>query len=230
MSATQRWPALESNAPAFTALARSIGIPAPWTVHEVFSLEPELLMMVPQPCRSVILCFPSAKFRDRRPAERVAGETPLFHLWQSDNLGNACGLIALIHSVANIAECRAALTPGSFLAAYLDKAIAQTPAERGAALETNEEIRGSMGTAARAGETAVEEGSVDFHFVAFVRSEKGEVVELDGMMGAPRVHEAGVSEADFLPAVGRVVQEAYFKVAGDDPRFSMLGLCAAEAE
>lgn len=78
----------------------SFGVPTTWQFADCFSLDEELLSMIPQPCISFILLFPSP---DREEEELVRSSSPktegVFFMRQL--LDNACGTIAVIHSILN---------------------------------------------------------------------------------------------------------------------------------
>ena len=118
------WLPLESNPEVFTAFARRIGVPAPWSFYDVFGLDPDLLALLPRPTVALILLFPCspAIYQQRHEeeiqtrAEAAAGSLPpeqseaqsaAFHLEQHASFGNACGTIAAVHAITNSRDAMA---------------------------------------------------------------------------------------------------------------------------
>lgn len=87
-----------------------MGVSKEWALIDVVGLEPEMLEWIPKPVKSIILLFPcSEKYEKHRAEEheRLAAEAQdypksLFYMRQFTS--NACGTVALIHSVANNEE------------------------------------------------------------------------------------------------------------------------------
>jgi ubiquitin carboxyl-terminal hydrolase L3 len=118
------WVPLESNPEVMTAFARRLGMPEQFAFHDVFGLDEELLMMVPQPVRALILLFPitetSEAFAKAQDAElaaaaaaaavaggagagaAAAAEAPAEEgvYYMKQTVGNACGTIAMLHAIA----------------------------------------------------------------------------------------------------------------------------------
>mmetsp|Transcript_2944 Transcript_2944/g.6728 ORF Transcript_2944/g.6728 Transcript_2944/m.6728 type:complete len:448 (+) Transcript_2944:146-1489(+) len=109
-----RWPALESNPEALTSFLHKVGVPKEWEVFDVFGFTDDLLQMIPvkngnvgENLKAFILCYPvcdddgnSLMPTTNRKRVKLDSDAPYF-LWQGEDLGNACGAIALIHAVAN---------------------------------------------------------------------------------------------------------------------------------
>ena len=110
------WLPLESNPEVLNPFCARLGIPPAFGFADVFGLDEELLMMVPQPCLALCLLYPSDKISAVRRADmasRVADQPApppeLFFVQQHDGIGNACGTIAVLHS------CLSAQEVGCFL-------------------------------------------------------------------------------------------------------------------
>jgi hypothetical protein len=60
------WLPLESNPEVLNPFVHRLGLPETWGFHDVYGLDPDLLMMVPQPCAALCLLFPSGKISHTR--------------------------------------------------------------------------------------------------------------------------------------------------------------------
>jgi hypothetical protein len=110
---------LEANPELMSSLLRKLGLSAALQVHDVYSItEPELLAFIPRPALALLLVFPvSATYESARMAEDAAADDyqgkgpdePV--VWFRQTIRNACGLMGLLHAVANgpargfIGEC-----------------------------------------------------------------------------------------------------------------------------
>jgi ubiquitin carboxyl-terminal hydrolase L3 len=138
-----RWPALESEDRAFTALLHKLIRPAaspssdatspssPYSFHDVFSLDENCLAFVPGETLALILAYdhsaiPAASTDEQQPTSTT---TPnVVFIKQLPALDNACGTIALIHAALN-ALPSSGVPPSSILASLVP------PGEEGAGSE-----------------------------------------------------------------------------------------------
>jgi ubiquitin carboxyl-terminal hydrolase L3 len=92
-----------------SSLVHKLGLSKKLEFHDVFSIdEPELLAFVPRPAYALLLIFPVSetyeKFRVQEDKEKQEydGHGPDEEVvWYKQTIGNACGLIGLLHGVSN---------------------------------------------------------------------------------------------------------------------------------
>ena len=133
---------------------------------------------------------------------------------QSDQLDNACGLIACLHSIGCNGD-QSLVKPQSILGNYFQAAQTATPAQRAQLLEGNAQFLATHKVHAAKGQSAQPETAEDtkFHFVAYVRNAAGQLIELDGMKPSPHLIENNCE--DLMKGVAKDV-----KAKIDDGRIS----------
>jgi len=195
---------------------------------DVYAFDDESLSFLPKPIEAVILLFPITeqydeycKESDAKITEQVV-DPDLFYMKQT--IGNACGTIGIIHSLANnVAQVQ--LVEDSLLKKFLDGSKGKSAEEIGRALEESTDIAEKHEHSASEGQTA--EMSPDeklvTHFVAFVHK-NGHLYELDGRRKFPINH--GPTTADTLINDAAVVCKSRIASSGDNMeyRFTVLAL------
>ncbi|XP_069194485.1 ubiquitin carboxyl-terminal hydrolase isozyme L3 isoform X2 [Procambarus clarkii] len=222
-----RWLPLESN-PAFLA---ELGVPASWTIHDVYGLEDELLSMVPQPVGAVILLYPfnekGKEFMTKNDEELEAEgqEVPEKVYFMKQFVGNACGTVALIHAIANNVD-KIELGDGA-LKDFLEKTTSLSPEERGHALESDEGISKAHDESAQEGQTEAPERDavVNEHFIAMVEVD-GNLYELDGRRKFPVNH--GPTSADTLLQDAAKVCRQFMDRDPEESRFAIVALTGSD--
>lgn len=99
----------ENNPEVMSSLVHRLGLSQNLAFHDVFSIdEPELLAFVPRPAHALLLVFPVSetyeKFRIQEDKDQpeYQGHGPDEEVvWYKQTIGNACGLIGLLHGVSN---------------------------------------------------------------------------------------------------------------------------------
>ena len=92
-----------------TSLVHQLGLSPTLAFHDVYSLDdPSLLAFVPRPAHALLLVFPVSKTYE---TQRVAEDSALSDysgsgteeevLWFRQTIGNACGMMGLLHSACN---------------------------------------------------------------------------------------------------------------------------------
>jgi ubiquitin carboxyl-terminal hydrolase L3 len=92
-----------------SALVHNLGLSKKLEFHDVFSIDdPDLLSFVPRPAYALLLIFPVSdtyeKFRVQEDKDRTEyqGHGPDEEVvWYKQTIGNACGLIGVLHGVSN---------------------------------------------------------------------------------------------------------------------------------
>ncbi|KAF2736107.1 cysteine proteinase [Polyplosphaeria fusca] len=190
----KRFVPLENNPEVMSSLVHKLGLSQKLAFHDVFSIdEPELLAFVPRPALALLLIFPVSetyeRFRVQEDKDRVeyTGCGPDEDVvWYKQTIGNACGLIGLLHGVSN-GEARSHIEPNSNLAKLLTDAIPLKPAKRADLLYESEALESAHQSAAAGGDTAAPpaDDKVDLHYVCFVKSENNHLWEMDGRRKGP---------------------------------------------
>ena len=216
------WPPLESNPEILTKFARQGGLPEGKAFGDVFGLDDELLMMVPQPCHALIFLFPS---KAKVPFdESKAGKKASFFLRQISQLDEACGTIAMVHAIANNTS-DLGLADGP-IHKYIEAAKGEDPEKRGSLLANNNEIASLHTTLAQQGQSALmEDGkSADHHFVCFTAVD-GNLYEFDGLKPSPTDHGA-LGESPFLQKAAAAIKSTYLAPHPEMMDFAMISLAA----
>jgi len=92
-----------------SSLVHKLGLSPKFGFHDVFSIDdPELLAFVPRPALALLLIFPVSEtyenFRREEDKDQpdYDGSGPGEEVvWYKQTIGNACGLIGLLHGVSN---------------------------------------------------------------------------------------------------------------------------------
>ncbi|EDW03859.1 ubiquitin carboxyl-terminal hydrolase [Drosophila grimshawi] len=226
------WTPLESNPEVLTKYIHKLGVSPSWSVIDVIGLDDELLAMLPMPVKALVLLFPiSQKYEEFCAEEKkriMAGAEPekhpedLFYMRQFTH--NACGTVALIHSVANNKDIDIA---DGVLKSFLDNGLALSPEERGHALEKDKAFTEDHQKLALEGQTdAAAYEKVIHHFIALVNKEDT-LYELDGRKSYPVSHGKTSAET-FVRDAAKVCKE-FMARDPDELRFTVLALAATEA-
>ena len=92
-----------------SSLVHKLGLSPTLAFHDVYSLDdPSLLAFVPRPVHALLLVFPvsktyeSAREAEDGPLPEYSGSGPEEEiLWFRQTIGNACGMMGLLHSACN---------------------------------------------------------------------------------------------------------------------------------
>ncbi|KAJ4989127.1 ubiquitin carboxyl-terminal hydrolase, family 1 [Stagonosporopsis vannaccii] len=238
----KRFIPLENNPEVMSKLVHKLGLSEKLAFHDVFSIdEPELLAFVPRPAHALLLVFPVSetyeKFRreeDKDKPEYAGHGADEEVIWYKQTIGNACGLIGLLHGVSNGAartNIRQFPDPSSDLAKLIRDAIPLTPAKRADLLYESEALESAHQTAAGGGDTIAPaaEDNVDLHYVCFVKSGDDNLWELDGRRKGPLNRGKLSADEDVLSERALDLGPRSFlkresEAGGGDLRFSLITL------
>jgi ubiquitin carboxyl-terminal hydrolase L3 len=221
-----------------TSLSRELGLSPSLAFHEVYSLDdPSLLEFLPRPAVALLLVFPVTKtFEQYRKDEDLSREEytgsgpeePV--TWFKQTIGNACGLIGLLHVITNGAA-RTNIVPGSDLDKLLQQAIPLKPLERADLLYNSPTLEAAHAGAAQKGDTVAPpaEADIDLHFVAFVKDAEGNIWEMDGGRKGPLKRGFLGKDEDVLSEKGQELGVKSFlkreaEAGGGELRFSAIML------
>lgn len=173
-------------------LASSLGVSQTLAFHDIYSLDPELLALIPRPCYALIFLCPASIYHRARDAEyqqqaeytASGASEPV--LWFRQTIGHACGSIALLHGLAN-GGAKEYMQPGSTLDILLKEAVDLKPTARAQLLHDSKGFETAHMAAAVQGDTSPPAATEDNwqHFICFVKGEDGKLWELNGGMKGP---------------------------------------------
>lgn len=145
-------------------------------------------------------------------------------LWFKQTIGHACGLMALLHCLAN-GEGRKSIPAGSKLDNLFNEAVSLSPAPRARLLYDSEFIENAHMAAAVEGSSAVPSSAdpVGFHYIAFVKDENLHLWELNGGMKGP-VDRGFLGNEDLLSRKALDMSVGSFLTGGDDIGVSIVAL------
>ena len=197
-----RWVPLESSPEVFNSYLSDLGIHN-FEFCDVFSLDEDLLALIPRPVLSLLIVFPYAPPEDDRPL--FTSDDPAYSSihWFKQNVGNACGTIGLLHSFAHLK------VDNGLLKQLLDQWLPLNTEERASAVANSSQLQEIHGRHAQQGQSQAPsaEDPVDLHYVSFTKVDD-QLVELDGERQGPVMH--GELAGDLLsPKVLDIVRK-YF--------------------
>ena len=101
MNGNFQWPPLESDPEIFSQYAHHIGLDANTTFQELYSLDYKEMQVIECPVLAVIVSYErkTAAVLDDKLFKSF--DSVPFYMKQNEALDNACGLIALLHSIGN---------------------------------------------------------------------------------------------------------------------------------
>jgi ubiquitin carboxyl-terminal hydrolase L3 len=221
-----------------TSLSRELGLSKSLQFHEVYSLdEPSLLEFLPRPAVALLLVFPVTSTFEKFRADEDAGREAYSGsgdaepvIWFKQTIGNACGLIGLLHALSNGAA-RTNIEEGSDLDNLLKQAIPLAPLDRAELLYNSPTLEAAHAGAASRGDTEAPpaETDIDLHFVAFVKDKEGNLWEMDGSRKGPLKRGFLGPEDDVLSEKGQELGVKSFlkreeAAGGGELRFSVIML------
>jgi ubiquitin carboxyl-terminal hydrolase L3 len=147
-------------------------------------------------------------------------------VWFNQTIGNACGLYALIHSVAN-GEARPFVKPDSLIDRLIKEATPLSAVPRARVLYDSEELEEVHMRAARTGDSITPAASdfVELHFIAFTKGKDGHLWELEGGTDGP-VDRGQLEEGEDMlseKALKNGIRK-FIEVADGNPNFSIVAL------
>ena len=221
-----------------TSLVHKLGLSPNVGFHDVYSIDdPTLLEFVPRPAHALLLIFPVSDTYETFRREEDSGRSEYEGsgpdeevIWYKQTIGNACGLIGLLHGVSN-GPARGLIQQDSDLATLLKQAIPLKPVQRADLLYESQALEAAHQSAAATGDTAAPaaEDKSDLHYVCFVKSDKGHLWEMDGRRKGPLDRGQLDASEDVLSERAldlgvRSFLKREASVGGGDLRFSLIAL------
>jgi len=198
---------------------------------EIFGFDDELLQFVPQPVIAVMLCFPITKENEEKKAQETRDIEEKGQIVSNDiffmnqTIGNACGTIGIIHSIANNTD-KLKLKDG-FLKDFVAATKSLSSRDKATSLEKDDRIEEVHQDTATDPNSVQIQGSekTNIHFICYVLRD-GYLYELDGRRKYP-MNRGSSSQETFLKDSVVVIQN-YMKLNPEDLNFSVTVLAKVE--
>ena len=225
----KKWFPLEANPEVMTQYTRTLGVEKGCFFTDIFGLDDELLMMVPQPVLAVVMLFPMTKENNEavdqahalNVGKSAAAAGPFF---MHQTVGNACGTVGIVHAIANNTD-RVTLRAGSVAQRFIEATRNSSPAERAQWFENDKELDQAQADAAQQGQTSNQniDANINLHFICIV-SVGGVLFELDGRKQTA-LELGPCDSADLLKRAAARAKE-YMAWNPDEMNFTLTAMCA----
>lgn len=231
MSSEKRVIPLESNPDIFNELSYKLGLSPVLQFHDLYSLtDPDLLSFIPQPVYAIIMLFPLTETYEayRRQTDAVdspstaayANEKTTDIKWFKQTIGNACGLYALLHILANLPQdfiISSLILKDSLLRQITKYSSVEDVSRLVENLESDIQLDSNYGVQGQTAAPSAQD-SVDLHFVTFIKSpHDGHLYELDGRRNGP-IDLGKLSDAPHILDDPKVVEKVQFYMNNTDEK------------
>ena len=196
--------------------------PSSATFSDVFSLDPEMALLVPHPVYSVMLLYPIGPkdgYLEKRCKETV--DLPSPHPWFThQTVSNACGTIGVIHSIMNNLN-HVKIKDDSWFTKFIQNTANMTPEQRAEAIYNDNDLFSIHDDAAQNSNVPIPD-EVDTHFITFTEV-GGKLWELDGRKPQPICHG---EVKDLLLDTLALIQKEFLPHIDDPLKITMTALTA----
>ncbi|KAK4514225.1 DnaJ-like protein xdj1 [Mucor velutinosus] len=211
-----RWIPLESNPEILNKMIHNHGVDCKWGFIDIYGFDDDALAVIPRPATAIIFLFPGspaydefrAKDEARLALNKQAISDNVIHFKQT--IENACGMIALLHSLSNNRQ----INGDGLFKRIFDATREMTYDKRGEYLESCSELANLHHESACSGQSYTPDiaDPCSNHYISFVEVD-GEVYELDG--GRPLPVNHGKCN-DFIQDTAKIMQSFIER----DPEFN----------
>ncbi|EEP78836.1 conserved hypothetical protein [Uncinocarpus reesii 1704] len=197
---------LENNPDVMSHLVHHLGVSPALGFYDVYSIDDaELLSFIPRPVYGLIFICHGDVYHRARDVEEAGRsyyegfgpEEPV--LWFEQTIGNACGLMALLHCIGN-GPARQFVQPESGLDQLFKAAVPLSRIDRAKLLYDSPVLEAAHRSAAQRGDTRAPNpgDKCGFHFISFVKGDDGHLWELNGGTKGPLDRGALGADEDCL--------------------------------
>ena len=234
---------LEINPNVFNNLIYELGVSSSLSFYDVYSVDdPDLLSTLPRPVMALICIIPADVYYKVREAEGTkfakdgmtydgaGAEEPI--VWYHQTIGHACGLIAMLHCVAN-GEAREFVEKGTTLHDFILESTPLKPTARAACLYDSSAMERAHMKVAETGDSPHPSAAepCPFHFQAYVKGKDGHLWELEGIPDGPLDLGQLEEDADMLSleALGKGFKR-FLNASDGNANFSLIALARRPVE